>query len=75
MSDRRTHTPAEIAELERRSGLYLVGFLACGAPELCLPILGGRKLSEAGRRELVAKLNERGIPVLADPPQVEPSKT
>ena len=63
-----THTPAELAALERATGLELVGYLAAGEPRTLLPILARVALSAAQRRRLVLGLNRVG---LAEVAQVE----
>lgn len=75
MTAPHTHDAGEIAALEAASGLHLLGYLLAGAPGTLVPILSGRQLSEQARRELVARLNGRGVPIVADTPPVEPSKT
>lgn len=67
--DRRTYTAAEVAELERATGLDLYGYLY--APPTLLPILGAPGRPQAERRALVARLNRAGLPVSPDLPQVE----
>jgi hypothetical protein len=67
----RTHSPDELAALERSTGLRLLGYLAAGEPVTLLPILGRVELGEAQRRRLVAALNRAGLPVVAEAPQVE----
>jgi hypothetical protein len=71
MNAPHTHAPAELGELEASTGLHLVGYLAVGSPFALVPVLSGRRLSLEARRELVARLNGRGVPIVAERPQVE----
>lgn len=73
MSAPHSHDAGEIAALEQQTGLYLIGYLAAGSPFVLLPILGGRPLSLEARRELVARLNGRGLPIVATPEELRPA--
>lgn len=51
--------------------LYLVGYLPASRGEL-VPVLSGRRHTDATRRDLVRRLNLLGVPILADPPKGQP---